>query len=143
MAEDPPKRKGRPPGSFDKSRDYRAAVARMRALIDAEGAAPRAAAATVHKETGIPLSTLRRHLDNAPPPYRPGTFDLAHLDDFLEIVPVPVPTEEEIERQRAEYLRDAEQVREKAATRQREFFSLHPSGPPSPLRRSPLPRRRK
>jgi hypothetical protein len=93
-------KRGRRRGSFDKDRDYKGAVAKMLALI-AEGAKGRAAAGVVSEETGIPLSTLRRHLA-ARLKRRPGVIDTI---DLLEIRP---NTPEEMEKQRARELRRAE-----------------------------------
>jgi len=89
---------GRPKGATDKSRDYRKAVAKMRALI-AAGASEREACRIVGEELKIPASTLRTHLRR----------ELARLRPFRLKLPDTIkaltPEEAEEARKRGEEIR--------------------------------------
>ncbi len=130
--------RGRPSGSVDKSRDYGAALAEMRAMV-AKGASHREAAAVVGKERGIPPSTLRKHLAKKSPIAGPRFSIFKQI--ATEVV-TPEQAEEAARRYQEKRLlrrkeEEDEELRRSHARRHQMLFELGlPSSPP-PAKKKP------
>jgi hypothetical protein len=133
-------KRGRPHGSFDKSRNYVEAVAKMRALL-ASGTSEREASAIVGKELGIPASTLRKHLAKKPPATGPRLNVHRMLGELS--LPTEVVTKEQSEEATRRYLekqiqhKEEEDLRRAQANHRALLFQLGLPSPPPPPKKKP------
>lgn len=136
-SKDPPKpKRGRPHGAVDKSRDYRGAVAKMRALI-ASDTSERTAAEMVGEELGIPASTLRKHLAKAP---KDGPRFTIHTAFDVPTETVTTEQAEEAYRRYAELKRKKEEAKPQQSERDRQMEMLrrlNVLGPPHVVKKKP------
>lgn len=136
-------KRGRPPGSVDKSRDYPGAVAKMRSLI-ASGASEREASRIVGEQLRIPASTLRKHLRKKQPSAGPR-FNVHRMMAELSL-PTETRTVEQVQEatrrhQEKQTLRrkeeEAEELRRERARRHEMLFQLGLPSPPPPRKKKP------